>query len=84
MPAVASAFHPRRVRGQPLPDWAREFDCDSWAQFFLKWIVGAPAVTCAIPATRNPQHVADNLGAGQGRLPDEPMRRKMADYLDRV
>ncbi len=74
----------RRVRGQPLPDWAREFDCGSWAQFFLKWIVGAPAVTCAIPATRNPQHVADNLAAAQGRLPDEPMRRRMADYFDRM
>src|SRR5712691_4877687 len=71
----------RRVRDKPLPAWAKEIGCASWAQFFLKWIIGHPAVTCAIPGTRNPRHVADNLGAGSGPLPDEAMRRKMSDYF---
>src|SRR5436309_3874473 len=66
-----------RVRSKPLPDWAAEFDCRSWAQFFLKWIVAHPAVTCAIPATNNPGHLEDNLQAGAGRLPDEKLRSRM-------
>ena len=74
----------RRVRGKPLPEWAKDIDCRSWAQFFLKWIVSHPAVTCAIPATRNPNHVADNLAAAQGNLPDAAMRRQMAEYVDRL
>ncbi len=72
----------RRVRGAPLPAWAREIGCASWAQFFLKWILGHPAVTCAIPGTRNPKHVADNLGAASGPLPDEAMRRRMSVYFE--
>ncbi|MGH9651288.1 MAG: aldo/keto reductase, partial [Terriglobales bacterium] len=64
-----------------LPEWAGEFDCTSWAQFFLKFVLGHPAVTCAIPATRNPDHVADNMNAGTGRLPDEKMRKRMVDYF---
>ena len=72
----------RRVRGGPLPAWAREIGCASWAQFFLKWILGHPAVTCAIPGTRNPKHVADNLGAASGPLPDEAMRRLMSVYFE--
>jgi aryl-alcohol dehydrogenase-like predicted oxidoreductase len=70
-----------RVKGKPVPEWAKEIGCASWAQFFLKWIVGQPAVTCVIPATRNPAHVADNLGAASGPPPDEAMRRKMSDYF---
>jgi aryl-alcohol dehydrogenase-like predicted oxidoreductase len=54
----------------------------SWAQFFLKWIVSHPAVTCAIPGTGNPQHMRDNLGAAQGPLPDAAARRRMAAYFD--
>lgn len=73
-----------RVRGKPLPEWAAEFDCRSWGQFFLKFIVGHPAVTCVIPGTAAPRHMADNLGAGQGRLPDARMRRKMADFWDKL
>ncbi len=69
------------VKGKPLPAWASEIDCASWGQFFLKYILGHPAVTCVIPATRNPKHLIDNMGAGQGRLPDEAMRKKMADYF---
>ncbi|MGH7935596.1 MAG: aldo/keto reductase, partial [Chthoniobacterales bacterium] len=55
-----------RVRAKPLPDWAAEFDCKSWAQFFLKWIIANPAVTCAIPATAKLHHLEDNLGAARG------------------
>ncbi|TMH87923.1 MAG: aldo/keto reductase [Betaproteobacteria bacterium] len=72
----------RRVKDKPLPDWATEIGCASWAQFFLKWILGHPSVTCAIPGTRNPKHVADNLGAASGPLPDETMRRRMSVYFE--
>ena len=72
----------RRVKGKPLPPWAAELGIASWAQYFLKWIVSHPAVTCAIPGTGNPKHMADNLGAGMGKLPDAEQRRKMAEYFD--
>ncbi|HVP09154.1 MAG TPA: aldo/keto reductase [Burkholderiales bacterium] len=72
----------RRVRGKPLPPWAAQIGTASWAQFFLKWIVGHPAVTCAIPGTGKPEHIADNVAAGFGVLPDEGQRRKMAEYFD--
>lgn len=71
----------RRVRGRTLPAWAGEFDCASWAQFFLKFILGHPAVTCPIPATSNPDHMVDNVRAGFGRLPDERTRRRMIEHL---
>jgi diketogulonate reductase-like aldo/keto reductase len=70
-----------KVRSKPLPDWAAEFDCHSWAQFFLKWIVAHPAVTCAIPATNKPGHLEDNMHGGVGRLPDENMRRRMVELV---
>ncbi|MGH7554375.1 MAG: aldo/keto reductase, partial [Longimicrobiales bacterium] len=70
-----------RVAGKPLPSWASEFDCRSWAQFFLKFVVSHPAVTCAIPATNDPGHVRDNMGACMGRLPDDAMRARMADFF---
>ncbi len=70
-----------KVRSKPLPDWAAEFDCRSWAQFFLKWIVANPAVTCAIPATDKPDHLEDNMHGGIGRLPDAKMRRRMAEFV---
>jgi len=72
----------RRVRGKPLPPWAAEIGVASWAQYFLKWIVGHPAVTCVIPGTGKPEHVADNVVAGFGALPDEKMRKQMAEYFD--
>src|SRR6476619_1383124 len=68
-----------KVRSRPLPDWAVDFECHSWAQFFLKWIVAHPAITCAIPATGKPQHLEDNMQAGYGRLPDENTRRRMVE-----
>jgi aryl-alcohol dehydrogenase-like predicted oxidoreductase len=71
-----------RVRGKPLPEWAQEAGCASWAQYFLKWILGHPAVTCVIPATRDPRHAADNLGALAGPAPDARLRRRMAEYFD--
>mgnify|MGYP001577796687 FL=1 len=74
----------RRVQGKPLPDWAREFDCESWAQFFLKFIVSHPAVTCAIPATSKVKHLEDNMQAGLGRLPDAATRVKMAQLVGRL
>jgi diketogulonate reductase-like aldo/keto reductase len=66
-----------KVKGLELPDWAAEFDCKSWAQFFLKYIISHPQVTCVIPATSKPHHMTDNMAAGYGRLPDEDTRRKM-------
>jgi diketogulonate reductase-like aldo/keto reductase len=71
----------RRVKDRPLPEWAKEAGCASWAQFFLKWILAEPAVTCVIPGTRNPRHVADNLGALTGPLPDPALRRRMAEHF---
>jgi aryl-alcohol dehydrogenase-like predicted oxidoreductase len=71
----------RRVRAKPLPEWAAEFDCRSWAQFLLKWIVAHQAVTSAIPATSNPKHLEDNMQAGLGRLPDVKMRQRMVELV---
>ena len=70
----------RAVSGRDLPDWATEFAA-SWGQFFLKFIISHPAVTCAIPATSKPHHMVDNLEAGFGRLPDEATRRRMVSYM---
>jgi diketogulonate reductase-like aldo/keto reductase len=71
----------RSVARHPLPAWAREIDCASWAQVLLKFIVSHPAVTCAIPATSRVDHVRENLGASYGRLPDEAMRRRIAAHV---
>jgi len=70
-----------RTRSKPLPDWAAEFDCRSWAQFFLKWIVANSAVTCAVPATDKPHHLEDNMRGGTGRLPDAKMRQRMVELV---
>ena len=70
----------RRTRGKPLPAWAAELGIETWAQYFLKWIVAHPAVTCAIPATSKPAHMRDNLRAGFGALPDAAQRRRMAEH----
>jgi len=72
----------RRVRGRPLPEWAHELDVTSWAQFFLKFILAQPAVTCVIPATAKPEHMADNMKAATGRLPDAAQLRAMAALWD--
>ena len=72
----------RRVRGKALPEWAAGFDCSSWAQLFLKYIIAEPAVTCVIPATGNPQHMADDTRAGFGRLPDPRQREQIRRFWD--
>ena len=72
----------RNVRGKALPAWAAEFDCASWGQFFLKYILGHPAVTCVIPGTAKPDHARDNIAAGVGRLPDDAQRKRMAALWD--
>jgi diketogulonate reductase-like aldo/keto reductase len=72
----------RRVHGRPLPGWAQEFDCTSWAQLLLKYILAEPAVTCVIPATRNPEHMQDNLAAGFGRLPDHAQCERIRALWD--
>ncbi len=71
-------------RRDPLPPWAAEIDCANWAQFFLKFIVSHPAVTCAIPATSRVEHMHENMGAAQGRLPDPKTRRRMIRYLENL
>ena len=74
----------RKVRGKPLPPWAKEIHCASWAQFFLKFIISHPAVTCAIPATAKVDHLADNMQAGIGQLPDAKMRERMAKVVSEL
>jgi diketogulonate reductase-like aldo/keto reductase len=74
----------RRVRGQALPPWAGEIDCENWAQFFLKFIISHPAVTCAIPATSRVDHLHENMGALHGRLPTAEMREEMIRYYQSV
>ncbi len=69
-----------RVQGKELPPWAADFDCKSWAQFFLKFVLSHPAVTCVIPATSKPKHLLDNVEAGSGRLPDAKERQKMIAF----
>jgi len=75
-PFVAGALFPR-VANRSLPEWAAEFDCSSWAQFFLKFVLSHSAVTVAIQATTSPQHLLDNMGAARGRIPDEATRQQM-------
>lgn len=72
----------RIALGKKLPDWAAEFDCTSWGQFFLKFILGHPAVTAVIPGTNKTEHMVDNLGAGRGRMPDAKERERMIKYIE--
>ena len=72
----------RKVKGQLLPPWAQEFDCSSWGQYFLKYVVSHPAVTCAIPATTKVKHMKDNMLAGRGRLPTAKQRLQMLKYFE--
>ena len=76
----SSLFH--EAAGRPLPPWAADIDVHSWAQYFLKYVISHPAVTCAIPGSTQVSHLIDNQGAGRGRLPDESMRRRMEQYWD--
>jgi diketogulonate reductase-like aldo/keto reductase len=74
----------RQLQRQPLPNWIAETGASSWAQFILKFIVSHPAVTCAIPATTRVDHVRENIAAAAGMLPDEALRRRMADHVRRL
>jgi diketogulonate reductase-like aldo/keto reductase len=74
----------RRVRGHAFPEWAQEFDCTSWAQVLLKYVLAEPAVTCVIPATGNPEHMRENLAAGFGRLPDREQCQRIRALWDAV
>lgn len=71
-----------RIGDRPLPEWAAEFDANTWAQFMLKFVIAHPAVTVAVPGTGNPEHMLDNLGGGRGRLPTEAHLRRMIEYVD--
>jgi len=72
----------REAAGRPLPPWAGDIDVKSWAQYFLKYVISHPAVTCAIPGSTQVSHLIDNQDAGRGRLPDESLRRRMEEYWD--
>ena len=73
-----------RVQGKPLPPWARDIGVTNWSQYFLKFVVSHPAVTLAIPATSQPSHMVENMGAAFGPVPDATMRRRMVDYFSRI
>jgi aryl-alcohol dehydrogenase-like predicted oxidoreductase len=72
----------KRVAGRKVPDWAGEFDANSWAQFFLKYVASHPAVTAITPATSRPDNMADNMGGATGRLPDAAMRKRMIELVE--
>ncbi len=74
----------RTALGKTLPDFAAAFDCTSWAQFFLKFILGHPAVTAVIPGTDKPQYMLDNLNAGRGRMPDAAMRKRIETWWESI
>ena len=72
----------KAVQGKPVPDFARSFGCETWPQFFLKYVLGHPAVTCPIPGMAKASYVEDNLGAARGRLPDAAERKQMESFID--
>ena len=74
----------RHVKGKELPAWAADLDCNSWGQFFLKYVISHPAVTCTIPATSKVHHMVENMAAGYGRLPDNNQRKRMLEYFDSI
>ena len=73
-----------RLEGVPLPDWTAEFDCESWAQFSLKYILAHPTVTCVLTETSNPAHMAENAGTAFGGMPDEAAKARMREFIDQV
>jgi diketogulonate reductase-like aldo/keto reductase len=83
MPLEKARLH-KIVAGRPLPDFARELEIETWAQFFLKWVISHPAVTCAIPATANPEHLLENVAAMRGPLPDRDMRARMVRHMETI
>lgn len=83
MPLEKARLH-KIVEGRPLPDFARELGITTWSQFFLKWVLGHPAVTCAIPSTSNPDHLTENVAAMRGPLPDREMRARMVRHMETI
>jgi diketogulonate reductase-like aldo/keto reductase len=83
MPLEKARLH-KLVEGRPLPDFAAELGIETWSQFFLKWVIAHPAVTCAIPATSNPNHLVENVGAMRGPLPDSEMRTRMVRHMETI
>ena len=83
MPLGKARLH-KIVAGRPVPDFARELGIETWAQFFLKWVIAHPAVTCAIPATANPEHLLENVAAMRGPLPDPDMRVRMVRHMETI
>ena len=83
MPLEKARLH-KIVEGRPLPAFAKELGIETWSQFFLKWVISHPAVTCAIPATSNPDHVVENVGAMRGPLPDRDMRTRMVRHMESI
>jgi aryl-alcohol dehydrogenase-like predicted oxidoreductase len=83
MPLEKARLH-RLVQGRPLPDFAAEFGARTWSQFFLKWVISHPAVTCALPATSDPEHAAENIQALRGPLPDQAMRDRMVRHMEGI
>ncbi|MEO5602845.1 MAG: aldo/keto reductase [Cyclobacteriaceae bacterium] len=71
----------QKTKGKKIPEWAKDFDCESWGQFFLKFILSNPAVTCVIPGTNKPHHMLDNIGAGWGRLPNQKQKENMVKFI---
>jgi aryl-alcohol dehydrogenase-like predicted oxidoreductase len=74
----------RRAAGKELPEWSKEFDASTWAQFFLKFILAHPAVTAITPATSQAKNMLDNIGGGTGRLPNEAMRKRIIEFVDQL
>lgn len=70
------------VEGRPLPDFAKEIGAGTWAAFFLKWVISHPAITCALPSTSNPDHMAENIAALRGPLPDKALRERMVKHME--
>lgn len=82
-PFINGQYFPR-VAGKELPEWAADFDCQSWAQFSLKWILANPQVNCTLTETTKLHHAVDNLSAGLGRLPDERERSRMQALMQSI
>jgi diketogulonate reductase-like aldo/keto reductase len=83
MPLEKARLH-KLVEGRPLPDFAKEFGAETWAAFFLKWVISNPVITVALPATTNPDHVSENVAAMRGPLPDAAMRKRMVAYMENI
>ena len=74
----------RQLEGRALPEWTAEFDCESWAQFSLKYILSHPTVTCVLAETSNPVHMAENAATALGRMPDAAARARMRAFIDQI